>query len=68
MISNHAISVVMPVYNEAPFLNEAIDSILNQTYTDFKFIIVNDGRQFWRKLKNKKYFILFEGIIYYSWL
>jgi len=43
MISNHAISVVMPVYNDAPFLNEAIDSILNQTYTDFKFIIVNDG-------------------------
>jgi len=33
----------MPVYNDAPFLNEAIDSILNQTYTDFEFIIVNDG-------------------------
>lgn len=37
------ISVVMPVYNEEKYLKETIDSILNQTYTDFEFIIVNDG-------------------------
>lgn len=33
----------MPVYNAAPFLQEAIDSILSQTFTDFEFIIINDG-------------------------
>lgn len=38
-----AISVVMPVYNAANFLKEAIDSILNQTFRDFEFLIFNDG-------------------------
>ena len=37
------ISVVMPVYNAAPFLDEAIESILNQTYPKFEFIIVDDA-------------------------
>jgi len=33
----------MAVYNERPYLGEAVRSILNQTYGDFEFIIVNDG-------------------------
>jgi hypothetical protein len=33
----------MPVYNGAAYLKEAIESILSQTFTDFEFIIVNDG-------------------------
>ena len=37
------ISVVMPVYNAEKYLREAIDSILNQTYTNFEFIVINDG-------------------------
>tara|TARA_B110000003_G_scaffold276536_1_gene323679 strand:- start:5983 stop:6861 length:879 start_codon:yes stop_codon:yes gene_type:complete len=37
------ISVLMPVYNGEKHLKEAIDSILNQTFRDFEFIIVNDG-------------------------
>ena len=37
------ISVVMPVYNSERYLREAIDSILNQTFTDFEFIIIDDG-------------------------
>ena len=41
--SNPMISVVMPVYNGERYLREAIDSILNQTYADFEFIILNDG-------------------------
>jgi len=36
-------SVLMPVYNGDRFLKEAIDSILNQTFTNFEFIIVDDG-------------------------
>jgi len=37
------ISVLMPVYNCEKYLREAIDSILNQTFKDFEFIIINDG-------------------------
>lgn len=37
------ISVVMPVYNGEKYLREAMDSILNQTFTDFEFIILNDA-------------------------
>ena len=38
------ISVVMPVFNsQISYLKEAIDSILNQTFKDFQFIIIDDG-------------------------
>jgi len=42
MPDSYLISVIMPVYNAAPFLSEAIESILRQTYTRFEFIIVDD--------------------------
>ena len=37
------VSVVIPLYNCAPFLREAIDSLLAQTFTDFELICINDG-------------------------
>lgn len=37
------LSVVMSVHNGEKFLKEAIVSILNQTFTDFEFIIIDDG-------------------------
>ena len=37
------VSVVMPVYNCAEYLKDAIESILVQTFDDFEFIIINDG-------------------------
>ncbi|MDD5571983.1 MAG: glycosyltransferase [Bacteroidales bacterium] len=42
-MSKVEVSVVMSVYNGEEHLKEAIDSILNQTYSDYEFIIVNDG-------------------------
>jgi glycosyltransferase involved in cell wall biosynthesis len=37
------LTVLMPVYNAGPYVKEAIDSILRQTYGDFEFLIINDG-------------------------
>jgi glycosyltransferase involved in cell wall biosynthesis len=37
------VTVLMSVYNGERFLNEAIESILTQTFTDFEFLIINDG-------------------------
>lgn len=42
-MNHHLISVVMSVYNAEKYLAEAIESILTQTYTNFEFIIINDG-------------------------
>lgn len=37
------VSVIMPTYRRAHLLPRSIDSILSQTFTDFEFIIINDG-------------------------
>lgn len=37
------ISVIMSTYNRKPFLVRSVESVLSQTYTDFEFILVNNG-------------------------
>ena len=38
-----SVSVVMPVHNALPFLDESVASILNQTLADFEFVILDDA-------------------------
>ncbi len=38
-----AVTVLMTVYNGLPYLREAIESVLNQTFTDFEFLIIDDA-------------------------
>jgi glycosyltransferase involved in cell wall biosynthesis len=41
--SNPLVSVVMPTYNGADFIHDAIQSILDQSYSNFELIVVDDG-------------------------
>jgi len=40
---NPLVSIIVPCYKQAHFLNESLQSVLDQTYVDWECIIVNDG-------------------------
>ncbi len=42
-MNKQKISVIVPVYNSAPWLHRCIDSIINQTYKNLEIILINDG-------------------------
>lgn len=37
------VTIIMPVYNTEKYLSKAIESVANQTFTDFEFLIINNG-------------------------
>ncbi len=43
MVTSLKVSVIIPVYNQAQFIDKAIESVLKQSYQNFEIIVVNDG-------------------------
>ena len=41
--NNMRFSVIIPLYNKAPYVAKAIQSVLAQTFTDYELVIVDDG-------------------------
>jgi glycosyltransferase involved in cell wall biosynthesis len=41
--SSPVLSVILPVYNGLPYLRQAIESVLTQSFNDFELIVINDG-------------------------
>ncbi|MDO9575934.1 MAG: glycosyltransferase [bacterium] len=69
------VSVIIPVYNREDYISRAIESVLNQTFTDFEVICVDNGstdrtkeviREYMRKDKRVKLIENYKNIIAYS--
>lgn len=43
MTKNKKVTVLLPVYNAEKYIEEAIESVLNQTYRDFRLLLIDDG-------------------------
>jgi len=43
MVKTPKVSVIIPTYNQAKFIDKAIESVLKQSYQDFEIIVINDG-------------------------
>lgn len=61
---NPKVSIILPVYNAEKFLDETITSILNQSFEDFEFIIINDESKDKSPDIIKKYFKKDKRIIF----
>ena len=58
------ISIILPVYNVEKYLEECLDSLLNQDYQNFEILLINDGSKDNSSKICKKYSELYENVIH----
>ena len=42
-MQKNTVSIILPTYNRASYLNRSVDSIINQTHTNWELLIIDDG-------------------------
>jgi glycosyltransferase involved in cell wall biosynthesis len=61
------VSVIMPVYNAERYVGQAIESILGQTFSDFEFLIFNDGSDDSSGSIIRKYAMTDQRVVFYDY-
>ena len=61
------ISVIIPIYNGEKYLEEAIESVLNQTFEKLEVLLLNDGSTDFTKNICRRYEVEDERVRYYEW-
>ena len=51
-----AVTIYTLVYNTKPFLTRCVESVLNQTFTEFEYILIDNGstdgcKSYWRSMR-----------------
>lgn len=62
-MQNKKVGIVIPIYNVEKYLDECIQSVINQTYTNLSIVLVNDGSNDNSLSIAKKYALQDERII-----
>ena len=57
-------SVIIPLYNKAPYVEKALESVCRQTYSDYELIVINDGSTDDSCMIAEKYLQGMDGINY----
>lgn len=65
-MSNSLVSIILPAYNAEQFLNETINSVINQTYPNWELLIINDGSKDNTESLSKKWVVKDQRIKYIS--
>ena len=62
---NKTVDVIIPNFNKGNFISEAIDSVINQTYKNWKLYIIDDNstdkkKKYFNDIKKKNKYFLFK--------